>query len=226
MPGFALFDLDNTLVDREMVFRNWAKWFVNSRAIDPQAVDWFCAADGDGFAERRDMLGEARERFGLKESVDQLVAGYWMDYVALYQPDTGVTDALQRLRNTGWRIAIVTNGPSSQHEKVRRAGLAELVDACCVSQEIGVDKPDPHIFEEALRRCGRHLHDELPIWMVGDAPIWMVGDAPGPDIGGGRQAGLQTVWVHRGRKWVEPDYRPDAQVGSVLEAVEILQRGE
>ncbi len=218
MPGIALFDLDNTLVDREAVFRRWAEWFVNARAMDPQAVDWLCAADCDGFAQRQDMLAEARTRFGLKESVDQLVADYWTDYVGFYGPDSAVVEALRGLRATGWRIAIVTNGPSTQHEKVRRAGLGELVDACCVSHEIGVQKPERRIFEEALRRCGRDRANKLPAWMVGDAP--------GPDIKGGREAGLRTVWMHRGRKWVEPDYRPDAQVGSVAEAVEILQRGE
>ncbi len=214
MARCALFDLDNTLVDREAVFRRWAEMFVKQHSLGSDAVDWLCMADDDGFAQRHDMLGAVREQFGLKESVDQLVETYWADYVALYRPDSRVTDALTRLRSTGWRIAIVTNGPSSQHEKVARAGLAELVEACCVSGEIGIGKPDGRIFEEALRRCGRLPRDDDPAWMVGDSPL--------PDIRGGGEAGLRTAWIHRGRQWIEPGYRPDAQVGSVPEAVDVV----
>jgi FMN phosphatase YigB (HAD superfamily) len=50
----------------------------------------------------------------------------------------------------------------------------------------------------------------------------MIGDAPGPDIGGGRGAGLKTIWIHRGRTWSIDDYRPDEQAASIKEAVEIL----
>jgi HAD superfamily hydrolase (TIGR01549 family) len=214
MPRYALFDLDNTLVDREAAFRCWAEWFVRERSMDAEVVEWLCTADNDGFAQRHDLLATAREQFGLKESVEEMEAAYWVDYISFYRPDPDVTAALRRLRASGWSIAVVTNGPSTQHEKVKRAGLSELVDACCVSHEIGVDKPDARIFEEALRRCGRSPRD--------DAPAWMVGDSPGPDIKGGHEAGLRTAWVHRGRRWVEPDYHPDAQVGSVYDAVEVL----
>jgi putative hydrolase of the HAD superfamily len=217
MPRFVLFDLDNTLVDRETVFRTWAEWFVADRSMDSGAVDWLCRADDDGFASRHDLFAAAREELGLQESVEAMVASYWDDYISFYRPDPDVISALKRLRASLWRIAIVTNGPSTQHEKVSRAGLEELVDACCVSHEIGVEKPDGLIFEEALRRCGRSRLDEFPAWMVGDAPV--------PDMLGGRDAGLRTLWMHRGRRWAESGFEPDAQVGSVSEAVEVLLAG-
>jgi len=217
VPRFALFDLDNTLVDREAVFRAWAEWFVRERSMDYGVVDWLCNADDDGFAQRHEVFAAAREQFGLQETVEEMVAAYWSDYISFYRPDPDVISPLKRLRESGWRIAIVTNGPSTQHEKVTRAGLDELVDACCVSREIGVEKPDGLIFEEALRRCGWSHRDESPAWMVGDAPV--------PDMKGGCEAGLRTLWMHRGRRWVESDFEPDAQVGSVREAVEVLLTG-
>ena len=82
------------------------------------------------------------------------MAAYWRDYLAWYRPDPEVVSAVSRLREAGWRIGIVTNGTSSQHEKVARAGLADSVDACCASEEIGATKPDARIFVEALRRLG------------------------------------------------------------------------
>jgi HAD superfamily hydrolase (TIGR01549 family) len=210
----ALFDLDNTLVDRQATYRRWAEAFAARNGLDANAVEWLCEADEDGFARRLDLFAAARERFGLAEKPDELVAAYWAEYLGFYRPDADVTDSLKRLRSFGWRLAIVTNGPSTQHEKVARAGLTDLVDACCVSGEIGVDKPDRRIFAEALRRCGHSVDSGPRPWMVGDAPV--------PDICGGRDAGLGTIWVHRGRTWSIPDYRPDVEVRSVADAVEVL----
>jgi putative hydrolase of the HAD superfamily len=210
----ALFDLDNTLVDREAAFRRWAEQFAAHRGLGEEAVDWLCEADLDGFALRAQMFAEAIEHLGLTEPVEDLLAGYWLDYLSVYRPDPEVTEAVRRLREAGWRIAIVTNGPSTQHEKVARAGLVNLVDTCCVSAEVGATKPDARIFSEALRRLGRS-EDERQAG-------WMVGDAPGPDIGGGKEAGLATIWMHRGRNWEIPEFHPEVEVGTVQHAVEVM----
>jgi putative hydrolase of the HAD superfamily len=215
MAPLALFDLDNTLVDRQATFRRWAESFAADHRLDLQAVDWLCEADNDGFARRIDVFGEACRRYGLREDPDDLTSTYWADYVACYCPDPSVVGALDRLRKAGWRVGIVTNGPSSQHEKVARSGLGDLVDACCVSEEVGAAKPDPLIFAEALRRCG-HAGDP--------SEVWMVGDTPEADIAGGRKAGFMTAWMHRGRKWPVTEYRPDAEIGSVSDAVELILR--
>jgi putative hydrolase of the HAD superfamily len=211
MSPLVLFDLDNTLVDRAATYRRWAERFAIDRGLGPDAVDWLCDADEDGFARRRDVFTDARRHFGLAETADELVAAYWNDYFAFYEPDPATNSALMRLRSSGWRIGIVTNGPSTQHEKIGRADLLPLVDACCVSEEIGASKPDRRIFDEAFARCG-HCDDEA-------RPGWMVGDAPVHDIGGGRDAGLRTIWMTRGRHWEIAEYSPDFQVSSVAEAV-------
>ncbi len=213
MP-LALFDLDNTLIDRQAAYRRWAEGFVAHNKLTGDALDWLCVADADGFADRDDVFVEARQRFGLTESVAELVATYRQEYPTFYRPDDEINTALVRLRRAGWRIGVVTNGPPSQHEKVERAGLGPLIDACCVSEELGLAKPDLGIFTEAIRAAGG-----LP---PPGEPAWMVGDAPGPDIGGGRAAGLQTAWIHRNRPWERTDYRPDAIVATVPEAVALL----
>ncbi|MGW5263162.1 HAD family hydrolase [Microbispora sp. NPDC004025] len=71
--------------------------------------------------------------------------------------------------------------------------------------------PDAGLFEIAARRCGMSLAGEG----------WMVGDHPVKDIGGGRAAGLRTIWVDRGKR---PDQEHDADhvVTGVLQAMEIL----
>jgi hypothetical protein len=42
----------------------------------------------------------------------------------------------------------------NQLGKIRNTGLAELVDGWCISDEVGVRKPDPKIFQLTAQRCG------------------------------------------------------------------------
>jgi len=214
----ALFDLDNTLVDRSSAFRRWAEQFTSERRLGEEGLAWLCSADDDGFA-RRDVLFEgARRRFGLEETTEELVAEYRRTYPSQFRPAPPVTEALRSLRLAGWRIGVVTNGPPSQRDKLDRSGLTELVDAVCISDEVGVAKPDRGIFVEALLRCGAE----------GTPPrsVVMVGDTPEPDVGGGRSMGFRTIWLHRGRPWPRADYHPDVSVASVVEAAEFLLAGE
>lgn len=211
----ALFDLDNTLFDRSSAYRAWANWYVALAGLGPAEVEWFCEMDEDGFADRRTVWASAKERFGLSEPVDELLASQRSAYLDICQPDEAVIEALNSLRERGWRIGIVTNGETPhQANKADRLGLLPMVDGFCASAELGIEKPDPRIFEEAIRRCsgGDPLSQEA---------CWMVGDAPVPDIIGGRAVGLRTIWLDRGRSWNLSDGDPpDVTVASLADAVQ------
>jgi HAD superfamily hydrolase (TIGR01549 family) len=210
----ALFDLDNTLIDRQAAFLGWTQHFARERSLGDAAIAWILELDRDGFASREEVFSPVRERYHLAGGVEELITEYRSSYPSFIASEPLVVAALARLREAGWRLAIVTNGPPSQHEKIDKAGLASSFDAYCVSSEMGFEKPDPRIFEEAARQCGA----ELKLW----SEAWMVGDAPGPDVQGGASAGLRTIWMHRGRSWGQLELRPDATVGSLSEAVEVL----
>ncbi len=211
----VLFDLDNTLFDRSGAYRAWAQRYVEMVGLGQAEIEWICEMDEDGFADRRTVWTKAKERFGLPESVDELLASYRSAYLDACKPDSAVLEALRSLRERGWRVGIVTNGSMPQQaDKADRLGLLPVVDAFCGSGELGVEKPDRRIFDEAIRRStgGDPLNQEA---------CWMVGDAPIPDIAGGRAVGLRTIWLHRGRTWNPSDGDPpDVTVGSLVEAVQ------
>ena len=211
MSSVALFDLDNTLVDRQAAFRRWASSFVTRRGLDGDAENWLCAADDDGFATRQELFSRARRHLGLAEPVGDLIAEYRAGYFEHFEPDPAVLGVLDQLRRGGWRIGIVTNGPTTQREKIRRSGLGAYVDGLCISDEVGIEKPDPRIFVEAIRRCTTRQDAHGSAWMIGDTPL--------ADIAGGQGAGLLTAWLHRGRDWSEEGFGPDVVASSVGDAV-------
>lgn len=213
MQRLALFDLDNTLVDRDDAFRRWAAEFVEAHGLPAGALEWMIEADDGGFGPRDRFFADARQLFDLEPSADELWARYRSRMPELVRCFPGTHDALRALRDAGWLIGIVTNGRAdNQVGKIRRAGLADLVDAWAVSGELGIRKPDIRIFEAGATGCGVALADGG----------WMVGDNPAADIDGGRGAGLRTIWIHRGQRWPAESGAPDHTVDDITDALALL----
>jgi len=206
----ALFDLDNTLLDREAAFAQWAHSFCDAHRLPADAHPWLVAADGDGFRPREEVFAGVRDRYGVDDPVEDLVHAYHRDYPTAFAFPADSRDALRRLRSAGWKVAVVTNGPRSQERKLEVTRLGDEVDAVCVSGLVDSWKPDPEIFVEAARRCGVGLDG------------WMVGDSAEADIRGGQGVGLRTIWFHRGRTWDLGGPEPDAQVSDVPAAVRVI----
>jgi HAD superfamily hydrolase (TIGR01509 family) len=95
------------------------------------------------------------------EFVDEFIAAL------VFEPVPGAPDVLERLRAHGLRLAVVANWDCALPDHLRTLGLDRLVDTVVTSARAGVPKPDPAIFELALRELGvqadRALH-------VGDEP--------------------------------------------------------
>ena len=181
--ALALFDLDNTLVDRTRAFG--AGGPVAGRALragPPVAVPFMIEADGDGGVGWDAWMGATIERFGIDTTVDEMRGGVprastWPATSSSRRSPTGCGGCGPR----GGGIGVVTNGPPSQNDKITGTGLDRLVDGWAVSEEVGARKPDRRIFEVAAERCGAELR-------VG----WMVGDSAPADMVGARNAGLRA----------------------------------
>jgi len=124
--------------------------------LEPADVMWLVDADGDGFVPRSLLLAGIRERV----SVDLPLKAYQAEIVELVELDPAVALALDGLRAAGWKVAIATNGQTSQQSaKIRRTGLDAHVDAIAISEELGERKPGRRVFEVAAEQCGARLSD-------------------------------------------------------------------
>jgi putative hydrolase of the HAD superfamily len=206
----ALFDLDNTLLDRDTAYAVWAKGFSPAWDLPESAVAYMVSADGDGLRPRSELSTAARGRVGLSATVDELVDTYQRDYPATFPFPDDSRNALRRLRSAGWTVGVVTNGPQFQERKLDVVQLWDEVDAVCISALVDSSKPDSRIFVEAARWCRTDLDG------------WMVGDSGPADIRGGQGVGLRTIWIHRGRTWVAGDPPPGAQSSGIPDAVRII----
>ncbi|WP_350276244.1 HAD family hydrolase [Kribbella sp. HUAS MG21] len=199
-PRLACFDLDNTLIDRDAAFQQWARWWTERAGLGADAADWLVAQDNSGFTPRAQLFGLARARFGLATPVEELVASYHEEHPRFTWVEQPVLDGLAALREAGWRIAVVTNGETVQQSlKLAHTGLEAAVDFACISESVGVRKPARQIFEAAATGAGAPLENG-----------WMVGDHPSYDIAGGRTAGLHTIQVGRRNGPPTPDHQVDA----------------
>ena len=95
-------------------------------------------------------------------------------------------EALPTLRAAGLRLAVTSNFDARLPRLLADAGLAGFFDAVVYSEEVGVEKPHPAIFEELLERL------ELP---AGD--VLHVGDSRRDDVEGARAVGMQALWLTR-----------------------------
>jgi putative hydrolase of the HAD superfamily len=87
-------------------------------------------------------LHEAAREFEEQHGKDNL----WSDMPA------EVPGALRRLRAAGYRLAVVSNTESSLRARMTQSGLDPYFETLVISDEVHSEKPDPVIFEEALRR--------------------------------------------------------------------------
>jgi HAD superfamily hydrolase (TIGR01549 family) len=208
--SLALFDLDNTLLDRESAFARWAEAFIREHELPEGAWPFIEFADRDGMTPKQIFFEQVRSEFSIPREVEELLARYYVDYPACYTADLETVRGLRQLRSRGWRVGVVTNGGPAQLAKLEAANLIGEFDAICVSEMIGAKKPEPAIFEMAADLCERPLEG------------WMTGDSVSADMAGGRGVGLRTIWMARGRKWVSPDPAPDAIVLTVSQAIKII----
>ncbi len=192
-----LFDLDNTLADRDRAFAAWARWFVRERLslADNVAIEEAVAAlvvlDAGGHMPKEAIFRALKERHaGLTETVEALVEAFREQLLAHLPPlEADAARLLTALAEARIPWGIVSNGSRSQLFKIRKLELDTLAGCVVVSAVVGVRKPDPAIFRLAAEQLG-----------VAPADVLFVGDHPEADIVGARSADMQTAWLRRGRE--------------------------
>ena len=111
------------------------------------------------------------------------------------------------------KLGIITNGFTALQEiRLQRTGLADFFDVLIISEQVGVAKPDPKIFDYACEQMK----------MTQRQHILMVGDNPDSDILGGINAGMDTCWLNTEQKTQPATINPTYIVSSLAELHALL----
>ncbi|MFI6757598.1 HAD family hydrolase [Micromonospora sp. NPDC050417] len=214
MP-LLLLDLDNTLLDRAGPFRAWGQSFLAEIGAPETDIDWLLSIDADGLTDRWDVADAIRDRYRLRTPSIDLVEALHDGVVEHTRLDPLIACALRIADDAGWVPVVVSNGAVRQQDAIiRRTGLDRYVADWVISEEAGVSKPNPRIFVLAAQRVRMQLRGS-----------WVVGDSPEADIGGAAAVGLPSVWLHRGRSWMEPRFAPTRTADGLIPAVSAVLAG-
>jgi 2-haloacid dehalogenase len=97
-----------------------------------------------------------------------------------------VPDVLRRLRETGLRTAILSNGePTMLLAGARSAGIHGLLDGIFSVEDVGIFKPHPRVYQLAVDRLA--VQPDQIAFQSSNA--W--------DVSGAATFGLRAVWINR-----------------------------
>ena len=223
-----LFDAGNTLIrmDYAAIAAELARHGARVSAEDVQRAEWAARVrlDTEAFAPATTFSTESRdttERYtryvleGVGLSVPMVHAAV-MTWRRGYNPPVGLwtvaepeaAAALALVRARGLASGVISNSNGTIRGILTSLDLARHLDVILDSQEEGLEKPDPRLFERALARVGARADETA-----------YVGDLYSVDIVGARRVGMQAVLMDPGGCWpaLDCDKAP-----TVLDAVRLL----
>jgi HAD superfamily hydrolase (TIGR01549 family) len=112
-----------------------------------------------------------------------------------YPPSALYGDAIACLEELQdrYRLGVIANQPGEVRAAMRRDGLHGFFEVWGVSDELGVGKPDPALFELAARTA-----------RVPTTAAVMVGDRLDYDVRPAKRVGMRAIWMLRGEGGNEP----------------------
>ncbi len=200
LPRAILFDLDDTILAAfGQSAGQWQRVVADfAEHLDPhppedviaaiQAYSKYLWADAARHKDWRHRIGEARRHIVASAFVElaaarghrppppeicDAIADRFNDlHEAELRMFPGAHETLDRLKEQGVRLALVTNGAAvPQRKKVVRFALEHRFDHIQIEGEHGFGKPETQAYRHALASLGVGAHET---WMVGDNLEWEV----------------------------------------------------
>lgn len=220
---WILFDADDTLfhfdafAGLKLMFAQFDIEFSESDYQEYQAVNkllWVDYQNGEINAKQLQIKRFNHWANKLSQSAQDLNSEFLKAMAEICKPLPGAEELLNSL-NGRTKLGIVTNGFTElQEARLARTGLRHHFEVLVISEQVGLAKPDPAIFDHALELMGRPSRDQ----------VLMVGDNPDSDILGGLNSGLDTCWFNAHKKLTPTHIKPHYEVNSLAQ-LQILLRG-
>ena len=138
---------------------------------------------------------------------------YWI-------PEEDARPTLEKLRQAGYQLGILSNASDDADVQtlVDKANIRDLIDFAISSAACGIRKPNPSIFEIAIKN-----------WGFENSEVAIIGDTLGADILGGKNAGIFNIWITRradnpGNRDHANTIIPDASIETLAQLPALLEK--
>ena len=156
-----------------------------------------------------------------KDSLDKSMNFYNIDnsmrteLLNLYKvlsPFTEVRDTLKKLKQSNYKLAILSNGtPSLLNELVVSNQLKDIFDDIFSVEEAGIFKPDSKVYDLPINKYNIEKNEVLFL----SANTW--------DVSGAGNYGYNTVWVNRNNNIFDKlDFEPNQQISNLSELLDLI----
>lgn len=200
MPyNWLIFDADGTLFDYDRAeataFRNTFEQ--NRHPYAARYSDVYRTVNGQiwqeferGEISADDLRVERFARLFNRLELDVDPTGFSRDYLLNLGQQVDLIDGaaeLVRALHGRYRMIVLTNGLKDvQRARLTGCGLQSYFEGIVISDEVGVAKPDPRIFDIAFDQMGNPPREQ----------VLMVGDGLSSDIRGAANYGIDACWFN------------------------------
>ncbi|GKX32290.1 noncanonical pyrimidine nucleotidase, YjjG family protein [Vallitalea longa] len=125
----------------------------------------------------------------------------------------GAEDICKYLKDKGYKVVILTNGIKKvQSSRLGRSDVKDYIDDMVVSEEVGVNKPDPLIYDYTFNLVNHSDKNS----------VIMIGDSLTADIQGGINYGIHTCWLNLDNISNDTNINPTYEIYSLSQLKDIL----
>lgn len=199
-PEFIFFDLDNTILDHSSAEHNAQisiyeqypelqevsidEWLDKYKQVNHRLWQKYQKGEVDRYTLQRSRFKDSMIQLGISDDRSEEIGSTYMQvYRTYWRWIDGAEEALIDVAGR-YPVGFMTNGfQETQQSKIEFLDLKRFSDLFVISEEVGVMKPHPKVFDVATERSS-----------VEREQIVYVGDSYSSDIVGGQNAGWKTAW--------------------------------
>ena len=145
-------------------------------------------------------------------NIDNSMRSELLDLYKVLSPFTEVKDALNKLKQSNYKLAILSNGtPDLLNELVVSNQLKDIFDDIFSVEEAGIFKPDSKVYDLPINKYNIEKNEVLFL----SANTW--------DVSGAGNYGYNTVWVNRNNNIFDKlDFEPNKQIINLSELLDLI----
>ena len=145
-------------------------------------------------------------------NIDNSMRSELLNLYKVLSPFTEVRDALNKLKQSNYKLAILSNGtPDLLNELVVSNQLKDIFDDIFSVEEAGIFKPDSKVYDLPINKYNIEKNEILFL----SANTW--------DVSGAGNYGYNTVWVNRNNNIFDKlDFEPNQQISNLSELLDLI----